>query len=188
MTDEVQPQEPQDSEEPEGPTAELEVSREDLIALLGSLPERLADVVSVFDEERLRYRHGPAFPTVGELIGHLSASGAALEAFLTAFCLQAEDVPALSSVLEAPSAALEVPLEGALEDARRRRRRSADLLRGLPPDGWERRIDDPARGDPTLVEVVHMLIRHELGHLVQLRNLASFFPQPLDLGPASPVA
>lgn len=185
MTEEERPEGP---EEPEGPTAELEVSHEDLIALLGSLPERLADVVSVYDEERLRYRHGPAFPTVGELIGHLGASGAALEAFLTAFCLQAEEIPPLATVLEAPAAPLAAPLEGVLEDARRRRRRSADLLRGLPTEGWERRVDDLGRGDPTLEEAVNLVIRHELGHMAQLRNLASFFPQPSDLGPASPVA
>src|SRR5256885_4784905 len=43
----------------------------DVVLLMGSVPERTSDLVYWLDEARLRYRHGPAFPTLGSLIAHL---------------------------------------------------------------------------------------------------------------------
>src|SRR5437016_14525049 len=43
----------------------------DVVLLLSSVPERTSDLVYWLDEARLRYRHGPAFPTLGGLIAHL---------------------------------------------------------------------------------------------------------------------
>lgn len=188
MTEEPTGEEAARPDEAEGP-AEPEITPEDLVALLGSLPERLADLVSAYGEERLRYRHGPAFPTVGEVVGHLAASGEALEGLLTAVCLDTGDEPRLDGILRAPTPpALGRPLAEVLEGARRVRRRSVDLLRGLPAEGWGRTVNDPEHGEIGLEEVVRLVLRHELGHLVQLRNLAAFFPEASDLGPAQPVA
>ena len=47
------------------------MSPADVVLLMGSVPERISDLVYGLDETRLRYRHGPAFPTLGGLIGHL---------------------------------------------------------------------------------------------------------------------
>src|SRR5438067_12266532 len=48
-----------------------EMSSGDVVLLMGSVPERASDLVYWLDEARLRYRHGPAFPTLGGLIPHL---------------------------------------------------------------------------------------------------------------------
>ena len=48
-----------------------EMTAADVVLLLSSVPERIGDQVLWLDEARLRYRHGPAFPTVGNLIAHL---------------------------------------------------------------------------------------------------------------------
>jgi len=47
------------------------MSTSDVVLLLSSVPERTSDLVYWLDEARLRYRHGPAFPTLGGLIPHL---------------------------------------------------------------------------------------------------------------------
>src|SRR5260370_37636893 len=52
-----------------------ELSPADAVLLMSSVPERIADLVYGLDEGRLGYRHGPAFPTLGGLIGHLVDSG-----------------------------------------------------------------------------------------------------------------
>ena len=51
-----------------------EMSPADVLLLMGSVPERINDLVYGMDETRLRYRHGPAFPTLGGLIDLLPAS------------------------------------------------------------------------------------------------------------------
>ena len=50
--------------------------------LLGVVPERVGDLVSGLDEPRLAYRHAPAFPTLKEVIGHLSDAGTAVDGLL----------------------------------------------------------------------------------------------------------
>ena len=56
------------------------------------------------------------------------------------------------------------------------RRRSLDLLRGLPASDWERELVDPAQGRLTVLELCEQVMRHELGHLSQVRNLLTLLP------------
>src|SRR6266851_5299631 len=59
-----------------------ELSPADAVLLMSSVPERIADLVYGLDEGRLGYRHGPAFPTLGGLIGHLVDSGTKVDGLL----------------------------------------------------------------------------------------------------------
>src|SRR2546430_15995578 len=59
-----------------------EMSSGDVVLLMGSVPERTSDLVYWLDEARLRYRHGPAFPTLGSLIAHLVDSAGKVGALL----------------------------------------------------------------------------------------------------------
>src|SRR5207244_10447029 len=59
-----------------------EMSTSDVVLLLGSVPERTSDLVYWLDEARLRYRHGPAFPTLGGLIAHLVDAAPRVDALL----------------------------------------------------------------------------------------------------------
>src|SRR3981189_596976 len=59
-----------------------ELSPADACLLMSSVPERIGDLLYGLDEARLRYRHGPAFPTLGGLIGHLLESGSKVDGLL----------------------------------------------------------------------------------------------------------
>jgi hypothetical protein len=58
---------------------EEEMTAGDVVLLMGSVPERVSDLTYWLDEARLRYRHGPAFPTLGSLIAHLVESGSKVD-------------------------------------------------------------------------------------------------------------
>jgi hypothetical protein len=161
-----------------------ELSGEDVLLLLGACPERVTDIAAGLDEARLRYRHGPAFPTLKEVIAHLSTAGVAVDALLRRAHLDhAEEADVLAAIdppNEPPGS--ETAPEELLADYVRVRRRTIDLLRGWSDAEWARRLRDPKLGNLTLLEVGRKVAAHEIGHLTQLRNLISLVPEPTDLG------
>jgi uncharacterized damage-inducible protein DinB len=173
-------------EEPTGPPPEI--GREDLMMLLYSVPERVADVITGLHPGQLRYRHGPAFPTAGEVAAHVAAAGLQLDHFITSVSLETSAPPALATMLEAPTPAEPPSLPEAVADWQRVRRRGVDLLRGLAGDRWERSFDDPLRGEVTVEEALRLVLRHELGHVAQLRNLTSLVPETAAAEPAGGAA
>ena len=161
-----------------------EMSSADVVLLLGSVPERTSDLVYWLDEARLRYRHGPAFPTLGSLIAHLVDSAAKVDALLRHAHLDGRTTVDLRSAIDpAHDQELSQPLQEALEDLARVRRRTIDLLHGWGKAEWERRLNDPREGDMTMLELCRRVARHEVGHLAQIRNLSALLPEPQDLGP-----
>src|SRR4029077_4469760 len=81
---------------------------------------------------------------------------------------------------------LDRPLQEAIEDFARIRRRTVDLLHGWGKSEWERIITDPRGGNVTLLDICQMVTRHEMAHIAQIRNLSVLLPEPLDLGPRRP--
>ncbi len=161
-----------------------EISAADAVLLMSSVPERISDLVYGLDETRLRYRHGPAFPTLGGLIRHLLDSGTKVDALLRHAHLDGltrADVRA--SIDPTHDQDLDRPVQEALEDFARVRRRTVDLLRGWGTGEWERTLTDPRGGDLTLLELCRLVARHEMGHIGQIRNLTTLLPEPQDLGP-----
>ena len=146
--------------------------------MMGACPERVRDYVGGLDSNRLGYRHAPAFPTLRELVLHLSETGSAADAVLRQACLDgAREVDARS--------ALEPPADGAdgvapalekLEDLGRLRRRTMDLLRGLTAEDWDREVVDPNLGELTVLDFCRLVAAHEMGHLSQVRNLTALLP------------
>jgi len=67
--------------------ADQTLEREDVLTMLGACPERVRDYVMGLDESRLAYRHGPAFPTLRELVLHVSETGSAADTPLRHACL-----------------------------------------------------------------------------------------------------
>ena len=171
-------------EEPESPeepvVAPAEVGRDDILMLLQSVPERIGDLIAGLDAGGLRYRHGPAFPTAGEVAAHTAQAGSELDHFVTAVALGTGAPPPLSTMLEAGTPATE-SIAGVLADWHRVRRRSIDLLRGLDGERWEAQLEDPQRGRLSFEEALRLVLRHELGHVAQLRNMTALVPE------ASPV-
>jgi hypothetical protein len=164
-----------------------EMSAADVVLLLSSVPERVSDLVYWLDEARLRYRHGPAFPTLGSLIAHLVDSGPKIDALLRHAHLEGQTTADVRAAID-PGHDLELdrPLQEALEDFARVRRRTVDLLHGWGKREWERTINDPRGGEMTLLEVCQLVARHEMAHVAQIRNLSALLPEPQDLGPVRP--
>jgi hypothetical protein len=183
---------------------EEEMTTSDVVLLLSSVPERTSDLVYWLDEARLRYRHGPAFPTLGGLIAHLVESAPRVDALLRHAHLDGQttadvraaidpghDQGAAYATPDAPAhgdagAGLTLPLQEALEDFSRVRRRTVDLLHGWGKAEWDRTISDPRGGEMTLLEVCRLVAKHEMGHVAQIRNLSALLPEPQDLGPVRP--
>lgn len=146
--------------------------------MMAGCPERVRDYVSGLDESRLAYRHGPAFPTLGELVRHVSETGAAVDAALRHACLdglaEVDIAAALAPVQELSETA--APALVKLEDLGRIRRRTMDLLRGLTGEDWERVMTHPGREDVSVLDFCRLVAAHEMGHLSQVRNLTSLLP------------
>src|SRR5215472_8853871 len=94
-----------------------ELTPADTVLLMSAVPERISDLVFGLDEARLRYRHGPAFPTLGGLLAHLLESGTRVDALLRRAHLEgvgAADVGAAIDPVQVPE--LDRPLQEAVED------------------------------------------------------------------------
>jgi hypothetical protein len=160
-----------------------ELSRDDVLVLLGSCPERVSDIVAGLDEARLRYRHGPAFPTLKEVIWHLATAGSAVDAVLRHAHLDHVDEADVQAAIDpAERGDSAVPADDLLHDFQRVRRRTMDLLRGFSDGDWKRALHDPRLGEVTLLDICRRIVGHEMGHLTQLRNLIALVPEPTDLG------
>ena len=164
-----------------------EMSAADAVLLMSSIPERISDLVYGLDEARLRYRHGPAFPTLGGLIAHLLDSGTKVDALLRRAHLDGMVVADVRATIDpARDQELDHPLEEAIDDFARVRRRTVDLLHGWGKNEWERIITDPRGSEFTLLDVCRLVTRHEVAHIGQIRNLTVLLPEPEDLRPALP--
>lgn len=154
------------------------MERDDVLMLLGIVPERVGDLVSGFDEPRLTYRHAPAFPTLKEVIGHLSDAGTAMDALLRRAYLDGQrELPVRASIEPTHAPDLSPPLAELLESFGRVRRRTVDLLKGLAAADWQRLVLDPQQGELTLLDVCSQVTQHEMAHLSQLRNLIALLPE-----------
>jgi hypothetical protein len=164
--------------EPEG-----QLSREEVVLLLAACPERVTDIAAGLDEARLRYRHGPAFPTLKEVIAHLATAGVAIDALLRRAHLDhVGEADVRAAIDPAPEPGDAGQAEELLADYVRVRRRTIDLLRGWADTEWKQTLHDPKLGELSLLDVARQVASHELGHLTQLRNLIALVPEPTDLG------
>jgi DinB family protein len=165
-----------------------EMSTGDVVLLLASVPERTSDLVYWLDEARLRYRHGPAFPTLGSLIAHLVEAAPKVDALLRHAHLDGQTSADVRAAIDpGHDQDLNVPLQQALEDFARVRRRTVDLVHGWGNSEWARTISDPRGADMTMLELCRLVVRHEMGHIAQIRNLSALLPEPRDLGPIRPL-
>ena len=164
-----------------------EMSPADAVLLMSSVPERINDLVFGLDETRLRYRHGPAFPTLGSLIFHLLDSGSRVDGLLRHAHLDGLATADIRATIDpGDDQDLDRPLQQAIEDFARIRRRTVDLLHGWGKSEWERTVTDPRGSSLTLLDVCRMVTKHEMAHVAQIRNLTVLLPEPVDLGPKPP--
>jgi DinB superfamily len=152
---------------------------DDVVALLSCVPERINDLVAIFDDPRLDYRHAPAFPTLREVVAHLCHAGAEVDGLLRrAYLDHQRELTIRAAIDPALESALATALAEHLERFARVRRRTVDLLRGLSEPDWRQTVFDPQQGELTLLDVCSEVTQHELAHLCQLRNLIALLPEP----------
>lgn len=164
-----------------------DMSPSDVVLLLSSVPERTSDLVNWLDDAQLRYRHGPAFPTLANLVAHLADAGPRVDALLRRAHLEGQTTADVRGAIDpGHDAELTRPLRETLEDFARVRRRTVDLLHGWGSSEWERTINEPGGGQTTLLDVCRLVARHEMAHIAQIRNLSALLPEPQELGPARP--
>src|SRR5436309_14064922 len=100
------------------------MSTSDVVLLLGSVPERTSDLLYCLNQRRLRYRHGPAFPTLGGLIAHLVDAAPKVDALLRHAHLDGKTTADVRTAIDpGHDQELTQPLQEALEDLARVRRR-----------------------------------------------------------------
>jgi len=163
-----------------------DMSPTDVVLLLGAVPERINDLIYGLDETKLRYRHGPAFPTLGGLLAHLIRSGTDVDGLLRRAHLEgAKEADVRAIVDPSHDEDLDRPLGEALEDFTRIRRRTVDLLHGWGRNEWDRVLKDRDGAELTLLDVCRIVARHEMSHIGQIRNFAALLPVHEDLGPAT---
>src|ERR1700693_5020768 len=92
------------------------MSAGDAVLLMSSVPERISDIVFGLDETLLRYRHGPAFPTLGGLIFHLLDSGSRVDALLRRAHLDGLAVADVRATIDPGPDPVAEPPEGALQE------------------------------------------------------------------------
>jgi uncharacterized damage-inducible protein DinB len=161
-----------------------ELTPADAVLLMSSAPERISDLVYGLDEARLRYRHGPAFPTLGGLLSHLLDSGSKVDTLLRRAHLEGLATADIRAAIDpVHDLDLDRPLQEAIEDFARVRRRTVDLLHGWGRNEWSRVVSDTHGGEMTLLDICRLVTRHEMGHVAQIRNLTVLLPEPEDLGP-----
>jgi len=154
---------------------EEEMSTSDVVLLLSSVPERTSDLVYWLDEARLRYRHGPAFPTLGSLIAHLVEGAPKVDGLLRHAHLDGQKTADVRAAIDpGHDQDLTLPLQ------------EVDLLHGWGTAEWERTITDPRGGEMSLLEVCRLVAKHEMAHVAQIRNLSALLPELQDLGPVRP--
>ena len=156
----------------------MKYSREDALLLMAGPPERLGDMVLTLGQSRMTYRHGPAFPTLQELVGHLAGAAAACEGAIRHACLEGAERIELSESLD-PRVTADLTEETAelIQAYTRVRRRTIEFLRGLPADAWRRPMTDARLGDLTLLDVCSRVADHEVAHVSQARNLVALLPE-----------
>ena len=156
---------------------EAGADRNDLCAVLATVPERASDIATELDTPSLAYRHGPGFPSVGEVVSHLCESGSAIDAVLRPVAIEGVREVRLREALEQErDPDLRPALQTQLDDFARVRRRTVDVLHAMPTEFWDREVFDPAVGRLTVRAAVASVVRHELGHLSQLQSLVTLLP------------
>jgi hypothetical protein len=142
---------------------------------LRSLPNELEDLVGDLDEATLRWRPIPDKWSVIELLCHLRDMEhmAYQDRYRR---MLAEDNPFLPNVAQDRVAAqgnyLEQDARAVLEEFKRLRAETVQILEAAPPENWSRGGVHEVIGSVTIEQLVNQQINHDLNHLVQMKDIA----------------
>ena len=146
---------------------------EDLLGKLGTMPDRVAELVAGLDEEALRRRPAEGEWSMKEVCGHLTEDARTWQERLTLMTTQAgpylKRYDPEDGVRE--GGYQEAPVEKTLGEFRRIRRQTVETLSRLSAEGWERTGRHWSEGPVTIAEACSIALEHAESHLEQIREL-----------------
>ena len=146
---------------------------EDLVERLGTMPDRVAELVAGLDEEALRRRPAEGEWSINEVCGHLVEDARTWQERFVLITTQAD--PYLKRY--DPEGGVreggyqEAPIEKTLGEFRRIRRQTVETLSRLSAEGWERTGRHWSEGPVTIAEACSIALEHAESHLDQVREL-----------------
>jgi len=146
---------------------------EDLVRKLGTMPDRVAELVAGLDEEALRRRPAEGEWSMTEVCGHLVEDARTWQERFMLMTTQAD--PYLKRY--DPEAGVRergyqgAAIEKTMDEFRRVRGQTIELLSGLSPEGWERAGRHWSEGQVTIAGACSIALEHAESHLEQLREL-----------------
>jgi hypothetical protein len=146
---------------------------EDLVDGLAAVPDRVAELIAGLDEETLRWRPADGEWSMKEVCGHLVVDARTWQERFTLMTTQTD--PYLKRF--DPVAGVrkggyqEAPVEKTMDEFRRIRRETVEMLSKLRPEDWERTGRHFSRGRVSVAEACALTLGHAESHLEQLRAL-----------------
>lgn len=149
--------------------------RQDAIAGIAVMPERLADAVGRLNDGQLDTPYRPGGWTVRQVVHHVADSH--MHAFLRVKLALTEERPTVVAYDEKKFAGLpdaRLPVDVSLQLVRGLHARWVALYHDMPDTGWQRTFDHPEYPEPlTLDWQVQMYAwhsRHHVAHITALRQ------------------
>jgi len=146
---------------------------EGLVEKLAMMPDRVAELVAGLDQEALRRRPAEGDWSIKEVCGHLVEDARTWQERIMLVTTQTG--PYLKRY--DPEAGVreggyqEAPIEKTMDEFRRVRGQTIELLSGLSPEGWERAGRHWSEGRVTVAKACEIALDHAESHLEQLREL-----------------
>ena len=144
-----------------------------LIDGLAAVPDRVAELIAGLDEETLRRQPAEGEWSMKEVCGHLVVDACTWQERFTLITTQTDPYlkrfDPVAGVRE--GGYQEAPIEETLDEFRRIRRETIEMLSKLTPEGWERAGRHWSEGPVTIAEACAIALDHAESHLEQLRDL-----------------
>ena len=153
----------------------MSIQHEHLVEELAAMPDRVAGLIAGLSEEELRRRPAGGEWSVKEVCGHLVEDARTWHERITLITTQAD--PYLERL--DPDASVrdggyqDAPIDATMDEFRRIRRQTIEILRGLSVEGWHRTGRHWSEGPVTIAQVCEIALDHAESHLTQLQALRS---------------
>jgi DinB superfamily len=149
------------------------MDHDEIIRRLAAMPDRVAQLVVGVDEETLSRRPAEGEWSMKEVCGHLVEDA---RTWQERFVLIASQTGPYLERLDPDVSVREggyqdAPIENTVDEFRRIRRQTVELLAGLLPEGWERVGRHWSEGRMTIAEACSVALDHAEMHLEQLQTL-----------------
>jgi len=145
----------------------------ELVDGLAAVPDRVVELIAGLDEETLRRRLAEGEWSIKEVCGHLVEDARTWQERISLMTTQTDPYlkrfDPVTGVRE--GGYQEARNEKTLDEFRRVRRETVEMLSKLTPEGWGRTGRHWSEGPVTIAEACSIALDHAESHLEQLREL-----------------